>query len=280
MLPIIGLLTDFGTADTYVGVMKGVIASISPTANVIDVTHSVPPGDIRGGAFQLWKAVRYFPEHSIFVIVVDPGVGTARRPIVVGWQGRKLVAPDNGVLSYLLASSPAEASHELRSARYRLDRVSSTFHGRDVFAPAGAHLAQGVPLDAFGPRAETLERVQLPALHQEVDEVEGEIVHIDRFGNLITSIGRMRLQGSEAHLDPWLPNAHRRSFDVEGVRVRLPEGSELALHGTFADVPEGDLVAYIGSEGLLEVAVNRGRADERLKANLGDRVKMIHGEAQ
>lgn len=280
MSATIGLLTDFGTADTYVGVMKGVIATISPSARVIDVTHAVPPGDVRNGAFQLWKAVSYFPEDAIFVIVVDPGVGTARRPLVVRWQGRRLVAPDNGVLSYLLAASPAEASHELRSPRYRLDQVSSTFHGRDIFAPAGAHLAQGVPLDAFGPAMDSLQSVQLPTLRKEANAIEGEVVHIDGFGNLITSIGRLQVQDGEAHLDPWLPHPEPAALEVERLRVQLRDGRELALHETFGDVPEGDLVAYIGSEGLLEVAVNRGRADERLQANVGDGIRMIHGEAQ
>lgn len=280
MQTTIGLLTDFGTADTYVGVMKGVIAAVSPSARVIDVTHAVPPGDIRGGAFQLWKAVRYFPEDSIFVIVVDPGVGTGRRPIVVSWQGRKLVAPDNGVLTYLLAASPPQASHELRSPRYRLEQVSSTFHGRDIFAPAGAHLAEGVPLEDFGPAIDALERIRLPTLRQDGAILEGEIVHIDGFGNLITSIGRFQVQDGEARVDPWLPHVEPASFSLEGLRVVLEDGTELRLHGTFGDVPEGDLVAYIGSEGLLEVAVNRGRADDHLGAERGDSIRMIHGEAQ
>lgn len=274
MAATLGLLTDFGTRDTYVGVMKGVIARIAPEATVIDVTHSVPPGDVANGAFQLWKAVRYFPEDSIFVIVVDPGVGTARRPIGVRWEGRQLIAPDNGVLSYLLALAEHDAAVELSDPRFRLENISTTFHGRDIFAPAGAHLAAGVPLKELGPDLEDLARIRLPIFDRDENSVTGEIVHIDRFGNLISSVGRMRTEGELLHLNPWLRQDTPFVLPRPAARAAVEGEPELPLHDTFGDVPEGDLVAYIGSEGLLEIAVNRGSAADRLSADIGQPVRL------
>lgn len=274
-----GLLTDFGTEDTYVGVMKGVIAGIAPGANVIDVTHSVPPGDVHSAAFQLWKAVRYFPADAIFVIVVDPGVGTARHPIAVSWQGRRLIAPDNGVLSYLLAEHEAELAVELSEPQYQVQPVSTTFHGRDIFAPAGGHLAAGVRLEQFGPALDQLQRIELPPLAVSEAAAEGEVIHVDRFGNLITSIGRMQMGASSVELQPWLGAVAPRSFARASARARVDEKNVLPLQDTFGDVPEGELVAYIGSEGLLEVAVNRGQAAARLQLGIGDPITLNYKEA-
>ncbi|MDX1600641.1 MAG: SAM-dependent chlorinase/fluorinase [Anaerolineales bacterium] len=279
MTPTIALLTDFGTTDTYVGVMKGVIARIAPDATVIDVTHSVPPGDVANGAFQLWKAVRYFPEDAIFVIVVDPGVGTERRPIGARWQNRQLIAPDNGILSYLLAQADVEQSVELQDPRFQLENISTTFHGRDIFAPAGAHLAAGVPLQELGPALESLKRIRLPTFQRKGEQLQGEVVHIDQFGNLITSIGRIRADGELLHINPWLREDPPFVLTRGEVRAALEDRPLLQLDETFGDVPPGELVAYIGSEGLLEVAVNQGSAAERLGARVGDRVHLTMQEA-
>lgn len=279
MPPTVALLTDFGTSDTYVGVMKGVIASIAPDANVIDVTHSVPPGDVANGAFQLWKAVRYFPENTIFVIVVDPGVGTERRPIGARWQNRQIIAPDNGILSYLLAQGELDEAVELQDPRFRLENISTTFHGRDIFSPAGAHLAAGVRLQDLGPKLGRLKRIQLPAFEREGNSVRGEVVHVDQFGNLITSVGRMRAEGELLHVNPWLRRDPPFVLSRDGARAALEDGPLLQLRETFGDVPRGDLVAYIGSEGLLELAVNQGNAAERLGADVGDRVHLTAQEA-
>lgn len=278
---LIAVLTDFGTKDTYVGVMKGVIASIAPQAQVIDLTHEIPPGDIRQAAFKLWQAVPFFPDGTVFEVVVDPGVGTRRRRIAVAWSMQLFVLPDNGILTYLLASAPASKAVELVSPTFRLDPVSSTFHGRDVFAPASAHLARGIPLDDLGPPAGDLVRFPLPRLSMNAGpRLEGEVLHADRFGNLITSLGRFERRTDSLAFLPWLPVAEEAVFPADGLCLDLEDGTRLTLRNTFGDVPEGETVAYIGSEGLIEIAVNRGSASEKLGLQPGSHVELTHQDSE
>jgi S-adenosylmethionine hydrolase len=275
--PLIAVLTDFGTKDTYVGVMKGVIASIAPQTQVIDLTHEIPPGDVRQAAFKLWQAVPFFPDGTIFEVVVDPGVGTRRRAVAVAWSMRLFVLPDNGILTYLLTSAPASKAVELVTPTFRLSPVSSTFHGRDVFAPASAHLARGIPLDDLGPPAGELVRFPLPRLSMKAGpRLEGEILHADRFGNLITSLGRLERRADSLAFVPWLPVAEEAALPSEDLWLHLEDGTRLAVRNTFGDVPEGELVAYIGSEGLIEVAANRGNASERLGLQTGSHVELTY----
>jgi S-adenosylmethionine hydrolase len=274
---LIAILTDFGTQDTYVGVMKGVIASIAPQAQVIDLTHEIPQGDIRQAAFKLWQAVPFFPEGTIFEVVVDPGVGTRRRAVAVAWSMRVFVLPDNGLLTYLLTSAPASKAVELVSPTFQLNPVSSTFHGRDIFAPASGHLARGIPMDDLGPPAGELVRFPLPRFTLEQGpKLEGEILHADRFGNLITSLGRLERKSNGIDLLPWLPVLQETSLPLDDLWLHLEDGSRLALKNTFGDVPEGVLVAYIGSEGLVEIAVNRGSAAEMLGLTPGSPVELVY----
>ncbi len=274
---LIAVLTDFGTKDTYVGVMKGVIASIAPQARVIDLTHEIPPGDVRQAAFKLWQAVPFFPDGTIFEVVVDPGVGTRRRAVAVAWSMRLFVLPDNGILTYLLTSAPASKAVELVTPTFRLNPVSSTFHGRDVFAPASAHLARGVPLDDLGPPAGDLVRFPLPRLSMKAGlRLEGEILHADRFGNLVTSLGRFERRTDSLAFLPWLPVAQEAALPPENLWLNLEGGTRLAVRNTFGDVPEGELVAYIGSEGLIEVAVNTGSASDRLGLKTGSQVELTY----
>lgn len=271
---LIALLTDFGSIDTYVGVMKGVIAGLAPEASIVDLNHAVPPGDIRQAAFKLWQSVHYFPTGTIFVIVVDPGVGTERRPVVVRWQGRDLVAPDNGVLTYLLAQSAPEAAFELAEPRYQRQPVSSTFHGRDIFAPAGGHLAAGVPIGSFGPAIENLVQLELPTLERKSQtSLSGQIIHVDRFGNLITSVGRLHRRPGGLSFSPWLPSAEPGNLPAEAFAL-LPDGTELPLAGTFGDVPLGEPVAYLGSEAMLEIAINGGSAAEHFELAVNDPITL------
>lgn len=272
--PTIALLTDFGIQDSYVGVMKAVVASIAPQARVIDITHGIPQGGIRQAAFKLWQSEPYFPAGTIFVLVVDPGVGTDRRAVAVEWADRRLVAPDNGVLTFLLAQRAAARSVELDEPRYQLQPVSSTFHGRDIFAPAGAHLAAGVPLEELGSRTKELMRFPLPQLSSpDSRTLEGEIVNIDLFGNLISSIGRLRRHDGDLAFEPWLPTGGQTRISVPAAAL-LSDGSELPLQRTFADVAAGEAVAYLGSEGLLEIAINGGSAADELGLDIGDPVKL------
>ncbi|GBD07011.1 Adenosyl-chloride synthase [bacterium HR21] len=260
--PIV-LLTDYGLQDTYVGVLKGVIARIAPQATVIDLLHHVRPQQVRQGAYALWAAEPYFPDGSIFVAVVDPGVGTERRAVAVEINRKYFVAPDNGLLSFVLQRYGAERAVVLENPAYRLPVVSSTFHGRDIFAPAAAYLAQGVRLEQLGMPIAVRSLQQLPPPRcEERDGVwVGEVLHIDRFGNLITSLPAERLQIGASLQE-------RAQWRV-AVRSHIIAG----ISRTFADVAEGELCAYVGSDGLLEIACRNGSAAIQLQITLGESVR-------
>lgn len=277
MTATIALLTDFSTHDPYVGMMKGVIASIAPHARVIDLTHAIPAGDVRRAAFELYRAAPYFPPETIFVSVVDPGVGTARRPIALAWQERICVGPDNGTFTYLLATGTPPIAVELKSKAFHMNTVSYTFHGRDIFAPVAAHLARGVDFEQLGPQAHDLIRLALPRLELiEGPGVQGEILHADQFGNLITSIGILRLEGDDVLLEPWLPHCPPARLPISGLRLRLPNGVHLYLSSTYGDVPPGEALTYIGSSGLLEIAVNQARAADVLPLSAGQDILLSY----
>ncbi len=254
--PIISLTTDFGLADAYVGVMKGVILGICPEAALVDISHTIAPQSIQQAAFVLSTAVPYFPVGTVHLVVVDPGVGSDRRPIAVRTERAFFVAPDNGVLGLALAPDPPRQVVRLSNQAYRLPSVSATFHGRDIFAPAAAHLACGLDLLRLG---EPIPPADLVALPHAEPQREGEgiwrglVLHVDHFGNLITNF-------RAEHLPPG--------------PLRLAVGAETiaGLHQTFADVAPGDLVAYLGSSGYVEIAERNGNAARRLAAGVGSPV--------
>ncbi len=253
-MPIITLTTDFGLADGYVGTMQGVILSIAPGATLVNLSHDVPPQDVRVGAFVLYQAVPFFPPDTIHLAVVDPGVGSDRRALAVRTAQGTFVAPDNGLLSYVLASANVEEAVSLTQPAYRLPHVSATFHGRDIFAPAAAHLANGVPLAELGPRAINLVRLPLP---QPESTPQGDLVahvmHVDRFGNLILDVTAGDLPDQV-------------TFELAGRKIER-------LSHTFADVTPGELVAYVGStRDHVEIAVRGGDAARVLGVGIGDKV--------
>ncbi len=269
------LLTDFGTQDAYVGIMKGVIASIDAQACMIDLSHSIPPGDVHRAAFELWRAVNYFPKDAIYLTVVDPGVGSARRSIAVRWSTFTAVGPDNGVFSYLYMNENPLAAVELTNTSYHLEPTSQTFHGRDIFAPVAAHLSTGVRLKNLGKAIEHPIRFPMPLLQIERGPtIRGVIMHADRFGNLITSIGYLKHESDALTFDPWLPELPRVTFTGE-THVYLKNHYPLPIHSTFMEVPQGRPVAYIGSSGLLEIAINAGSAAETLNLSPEQRV-LLH----
>lgn len=250
MRPVIALITDFGLHDSYVGTLKGVIAGIAPDANVIDVSHGVPPQDIHEGAFQLLLAHRAFPPATVFCGVVDPGVGSERRAVAVRARGDGVgpftfVGPDNGLATGMLVDTVAEACVVLDEPRYHRPVVSSTFHGRDVFAPVAAHLAAGVPLEACGRSVDAASLVRLPWRDAKAvtDGFEAEILHHDPFGNLITNLKVEQLGGRIGAWRVWLDS--------------VPIGP---IHRSFSDVGSGRPLAYVGSSGHVEVAVRDGSA--------------------
>lgn len=264
------LLTDFGNQDAYVGIMKGVMREIAPQAALIDLTHDIPQGDVRLAAYRLWQAVPYFPEGTVFVVVVDPGVGTARRPVAAAWKGVRIVGPDNGLFTFVDMQEEPEIIVALQQAAYHRKTVSHTFHGRDIFAPAGAYIAAGASLDTFGPTLDTLHRFPHPRLEWTAIGLRGEILFADHFGNLITNLGILSVDQRQLLFDPWLPGAEPLQRPFATARVILPRDQSLSLSRTFGVVETGEPLAYIGSDGMLEIAVRDGHAAQQLGLNRGD----------
>ena len=251
------LTTDFGAQDWFVGTMKGVILNVNPSATVVDITHGIPAGDIRAGAFALRAACRYFPKGSVHVAVVDPGVGSARRAIAVRTADYFFVGPDNGVLSFALMRERIESIRRLENETYFLHPLSATFHGRDVFAPVAAHLSRGLPLARLGPAQQKFVRLPWRRPKAGDDRVEGEVVYVDRFGNAITNIA--------------MPRGHSKgSCEVFARRRRV-----CPVKSHYQSVPAGHAVAVPGSSGLLEICINGGSASELLKLKAGDPVSVV-----
>jgi len=260
----ITLLTDFGSQDGYVGMMKGAIAQINPTLNVIDLTHHIPPQNIPQARFVLMSSFPYFPVGTVHVAVVDPGVGSDRRgvAIAVGTSPDQptgfLVAPDNGLMSGVLDQYPVLAAVELNRPQYwRTAQPSHTFHGRDIFAPVAAHLASGVPLQALGTAIapNTLNRLDIPSLTYDRNTILGHIQAVDHFGNLITTIPAHDVLNSA-----WV--------------VEFADQSISSIT-TYSDRPPGSAVTLIGSHGWVEIAIVNGNAHHCFKLNLGDSVNLL-----
>jgi S-adenosyl-L-methionine hydrolase (adenosine-forming) len=260
--PIITLLTDFGASDVFVGSMKGVILGINPLAHIVDLTHDIPAHNVRAAAYLLHSAARYFPPGTIHVAVVDPGVGSERRPLLVFTMEQYFIAPDNGLLSGILAAEMEAEIRELTNKQYFLGPIGSTFHGRDAFAPAAAWLSRGEPIETFGPEAKNVIRFEIARPRQENDKLFGEVQHIDRFGNLITNISREDLVSFGG------------ADQVSRVRVRI---IETLIHGVlrfYADAPSGTLAALINSDGWLELFCHQARATDLVGAKIGDPVEV------
>ncbi len=255
----IAILTDFGYRDHYVGAMKGVIASIAPGAPLIDITHGVPAESIAAGAIALAQSWRLFPPRTVFLVVVDPGVGTTRLPVAVQTcAGARFVGPDNGVLSLALEEAGTARAVELRSPRYRLARVSATFHGRDIFAPAAAHLWRGVKLESLGPPIpDGLTHLELAEPREGLEELRGEVLYADGFGNLVSNIGRDTLAQFEAR------------FPGMRLSVRINRGASMEIVQAYGDARKGVPLATFGSFELLEIAVRDGSAAQHFKAGPG-----------
>lgn len=261
--PVIALMTDFGLEDAFVGVMKGVIATICRSARVIDLTHAISAQNVRQAAFHLDRSIGYFPDETIFVCVVDPGVGTTRRAIGVEAGPYRFVAPDNGLLTPVFERWPDARCHELTNAAYQLSNKSATFHGRDLFSPAAAHLAAGVPLDAFGPAIPLTECARMKMFRnrplEDGNGWQGEIISTDHFGNLITT-----LEGSMIAADgDW--------------QVTVGNAPPLPIVRTYGEVQPAHPLAYVGSSGMIEIAIRNGNASKELGVGEGDAVMMSKG---
>ena len=252
--PIIALLSDFGTSDHYAGTMKGVILGICPDAELVDISHDIPPHDVLTAAVELAATYKYFPPGTIFLTVVDPGVGSARRGLAAETADHKFVAPDNGVLSAVFHETPPRRVVELTERRYARPTVSRTFEGRDRFAPAAAWLAKGIQLSALGRAATDYHRIDLSPAEAGADVITGRVMRIDRFGNLVTNIDR-------------------RTFErlAQGGGIQIEAGSHriARLVATYAEIGEGEVCALFGSTDHLEIAANAASAVERLGLGRG-----------
>ena len=268
--PLIALLTDFGLTDPYIGILKGVILGLAPGMALVDLTHDIPPQDIETGAWQLHTAWRFMPPGSVFLCVVDPGVGSARRPVAVQAGGYSFVAPDNGLLSYVYAEAAPEHAVILDNPRFHRPQVSQTFHGRDIFAPCAAQLALGVPLAELGSALDPadLVRLDIPQPKWEGETLVGRVAHVDYYGNLITDItGALAADALTAPDVALMLVAETGDPDERAWRI-IQRGSH------FAGGPEHAPFLLRDSTGRLTVAVRNGSAAALTHARRGTRVTL------
>ena len=253
----ITLTTDYGEQDGYVGALKGAILQVHPAAHIVDITHAIPPQDIRTGAFVLCTVYAAFPKHTIHVAVVDPEVGTPRALVAARLGHWTFVAPDNGLLSLVGLREPLRQAVELRNRRYARPTISATFHGRDILAPAAAHLARGLALERLGPALRSLRTLTWPAVRRDAQgRLHGRIIHSDRFGNLITNLT--------------LPPSPRRTAWSVRYRHRV-----WPVRTAYAEVPDDAILALVGGSGVVELARRNGSAHAALHARIGDPVVVI-----
>lgn len=258
---VIALLTDFGTRDHYVGVMKGVILRINRHARIVDISHDVPSQAILEAYFLLSNTYKYFPDGTIFVTVVDPGVGTDRAILAVQTERYLFLAPDNGILGFLEKEGEIRRAVRVQHKKYFLHPVSNTFHGRDIFAPVAAHLSLGLDAGELGPEIARMQRIDAPAPKVTREGViVGEIISIDHFGNLVTNIPGERLGSPDS------------------VEVKLGKNVIRHMARSYADGKKGELLALVGSTGHIEISLNKGNAQKKTGAKVGDTVRITHAQ--
>ena len=254
MRPVIALLTDFGTSDHYAGTMKGVVLGICPDATLVDISHDVPPHDVLAGALELAASYKYFPAGTVFIVVIDPGVGSSRRGIAVECGDYRFVAPDNGVLTAVLRESPSKKMVELTERRYARPTVSRTFEGRDRFAPAAAWLARGIQLSALGRPVHQVQMLDIPSPHVSDEAICGTVLRVDRFGNLVTNIDRRTIE---------------RFAQAGALTIQAGEQRVERLVATYAELPAGGVGGLYGSTDHLEIAAPSGSAAKHLPLDRG-----------
>jgi S-adenosylmethionine hydrolase len=253
---MITLLTDFGTRDGYIGAVKGVIRRINPEVEIVDIAHDIESYDVLGAAFALNNFYRYFPKGTIHLAVVDPGVGTLRKPILIRTADFSFVGPDNGIFSFIYQREDLTDMVVISNKKYFLAELSSTFHARDIFAPAAAYLSLGVETDEFGSPARECMKLTIPQPESKGKSLKGAIIHIDRFGNLITNVKADLLKKRE------------------NARIVLGKRTIKGISRSYFEIKEKGLGALIGSSGFLELAVNQGSAQKLLRAEVGEGIKI------
>lgn len=259
---IITLTTDFGDTDYFVGAMKGVILEINPEAKIVDICHKIKPQDILDGAYLISQAYRHFPPSTVHCVVVDPGVGSSRRPLIVSTTDYYFVAPDNGVLSFVYEEAPSITAIHASATHYFRKEISQTFHGRDIFAPLAAWLTKGITLQNFGTPISDFVRLKPPrARVEDSNRVRGAVIKIDAFGNCVTNIPPQMLPG--------LSLPQRPAF-----KIRIGATIIQEIWNAYSEATPNSLFAIVGSSDHLEIAINRGSAAEVLKASRGTEVEV------
>jgi S-adenosyl-L-methionine hydrolase (adenosine-forming) len=256
--PFITLTTDFGLVDGYVASVKGVIISIAPDTRIIDVTHEIEPQNISQASIVIATAAGYFPSGTVHVVVVDPGVGTNRALLAVEAGKQIFLAPDNGVLGVIYEKCPSPQVYKIENRALFSERISRTFHGRDILAPVAAYLSRGIKLSEVGPRTTDYNRGEFAYTKAQKNSIRGAIVYRDHFGNLMTNI-------SEAELQAW---------DPATLEIRAGYTKIIGLSGSYSDVERGELLCVIGSNGYLEIALREGSASDKLRFPLGTEVEV------
>lgn len=259
MRNVITLTTDFGLQDYYVSAMKAVMLGIAPDVRLVDISHEIPSQDIMAGSWILKNSAMLFPSGTVHLVVVDPGVGTNRNPIALRIADQYFVGPDNGIFS-LLTQDQDFSAVRLTNHRYWRDHPSNTFHGRDIFAPAAAHLSDGVKLEDLGEPLDELVTYRWTVPIADKDGLEGMVIHIDKFGNLITNISESLL---------------REVIGEKSVKIYVGNTILDEIASTFGKVTEGEPVVYIGSSGMLEIGINKGNAEEMLGVQKGAQISII-----
>jgi S-adenosyl-L-methionine hydrolase (adenosine-forming) len=250
----IALITDFGQSDWFVAGMKGVILSVNPGAMIVDINHNIPAGGISAAALNLLACHACFPKGTIFVAVVDPGVGSSRAAIAAKAGPYFFLGPDNGVLSPVIDNYYKPELRALLNPKVFLNKVSATFHGRDIFAPAAAHLSKGVAFEKLGPKIKDIVRISMPLAREKGKQITGRVMYIDHFGNAITNIPSSLVSSSIKHV--------------------LIKGRKVPLRSCYADVDEGKPLAVVGSCGFVEISVNKGNAAKKMRLKIGDNVEI------
>lgn len=259
-MSVIAMLTDFGGHDHYVAAMKGMILQINPKATLVDITHDITPQNVLEAAFVLRQAFPFFPPDTVFVAVVDPTVGTSRRILAARYSNRFVLAPDNGIVTFVHRDAQLQEIRLVENRQFMAATLSTTFHGRDVFAPVAGHISRGTAIDRLGPPADRVEILGVPHPEWSRDgSIAGQVIYIDHFGNLITNIAQADLSGPR--------------FQGRGREITLDGRPIGPLRTTYADVPRGQPVALIGSTCMLEIAVNGGSAAQVLQAGCGTPVR-------
>jgi len=259
---VITLTTDFGLEDEYVGVMKGVILGINPEVKIIDISHYVNPQDVKWASFLVFYSYKYFSKGTIHVVVVDPGVGSERDIICVKANGHIFLCPDNGIITKVVENVNPKGIYLVKNEKYFLSCISDTFHGRDIFAPVAAHLSIGRPFTNVGPKIKEIKRIKLPGIKKTARSIKGEIMHIDRFGNIVTNIEKNIISEIES-------NYEFIKVEVAEVNVKIK-----GIKKSYQEVKVGQLLSVIGSRELLEISKNKGNAAKFLEAKTGMTVKV------